>query len=291
MHPHLFRDLVVRDTDHVVPYTIGLQEHADYFVPHRHHFIEFSYVIRGEGTETVDGRVHPLRPGTFSLLLPSQVHTLHADADNPVSLYVGGIDPGSLPEPAPLMDDLARLLLHAPENLPAHVRFLDEEAVKMEILFREMLVHHSGQGAWDPLLFFARLFEALALFDQKRRIIPVSPSHPSASPERSDFRHIVHYIQTHVNEPLTLRFLAERFHRSDSSISAGFRRLMGGSCHDFLNDLRIRDACALLRSSSLSVTAVAMEVGFESYETFARVFRQRKGMTATSWRRMTMVSS
>ena len=104
-------------------------------------------------------------------------------------------------------------------------------------------------------------------------------------PTRGDFRQIVQYVRTHSNEPLSLRHLAGQFHRSEASISAGFKRLMGGSYLDFLHELRVRDACALLRASSLSVTEVAVEVGYESYETFARVFRQRKGMSATAWRK------
>ena len=44
-------------------------------------------------------------------------------------------------------------------------------------------------------------------------------------------------------------------------------------------------ACALLRASNLSITEVAVEVGYESYETFARAFRKRRGMSAASWRK------
>ena len=321
MIPHLFREVMIRDTDRAVPFTLCLQEHADYFVPHRHHYIEFSYVVRGAGTETVDGRVHPLLPGTFSLLLPSQVHTLHARPETPVSLYVGGFGLGSLSGLDSLTGGLERRLLLAPAELPSQVRFLGEDALRMEERFRDMLARYEGNGAWDSSLFLARLLEVLAVFDETRRagFLPVADPDKALretgaeagaklagaadrakiagavqagqaglvaqAAERSDFRHIVHYIQTHANEPISLRHLAQRFHRSESSISAGFQRLMGGSYLDFLHDLRIRDACALLRASSLSVTEVAVEVGYESYETFARVFRQRKGMPASAWRR------
>lgn len=286
MYPHLFRDLVVRDTDSIVPYTLGLQVHADYFVPHRHHFIEFSYVIQGEGTETVDGHVHPLRPGTFSLLLPSQVHTLHASADKPISLYVGGLDVGNLSHRIPLLDSVERMLLQAQDNLPSHVHFSGEEAASMEILFKEMAVHLQEQDGWAEAMFIARLTEALSRFDKARRPRNIALETPApAMPTRGDFRQIVQYVRTHSNEPLSLRHLAGQFHRSEASISAGFKRLMGGSYLDFLHELRVRDACALLRASSLSVTEVAVEVGYESYETFARVFRQRKGMSATAWRK------
>ena len=55
-------------------------------------------------------------------------------------------------------------------------------------------------------------------------------------------------------------------------------------CWDMLRH-KVSDACALLRASNLSITEVAVEVGYESYETFARAFRKRRGMSAASWRK------
>ncbi len=302
MHPELFREVTVRDTDRVVPYTLCLQTPADYFVPHRHNYIEFSYVIGGEGIEETDGQVHPLVPGTFSLLLPAQIHTLHARPEHPISFYVGGVSLDVLAALEPVAGNLESRLLEAPPELPSHVRFRDADAARVGQLFHEMLERVSGEDAWDRIRFLGRLLEVFALFDGQRRIgwpqavtrkplssgvaegtAPVCGS--PAVPQSSDFRHIVRYVRLHANEPISLRMLSERFHRSESSISAGFRRLTGGSYLDFLHDLRIREACALLRATSLSVTQVAVEVGFESYETFARVFRQRKGMSARAFRR------
>ena len=286
MFPYLFRDLVVRDTDHIVPYTLGLQEHADYFVPHRHHFIELSYVIRGEGTETVDGHVHALIPGTFSLLLPSQVHALHASSDKPVSLYVGGLDVGNLPHRIPLLESVEQMLLQAPATLPAHTVFRGGDAGQMNLLFQDMLSQLQRQDGWAEAMFIARLTEALYRFDMARRGQGTKKEIPEpVLPARGDFRQIVHYVRTHANESISLRHLSERFHRSEASISAGFKRLMGNSYLDYLHELRIRDACALLRASNLSITEVAVEVGYESYETFARAFRKRRGMSAASWRK------
>lgn len=304
MHPELFREVTVRGTDRVVPFTLCLQTPADYFVPHRHNYIEFSYVIRGEGTEEIDGRVHPLVPGTFSLLLPAQVHTLHARPDHPVSFYVGGVSLDVLAGLEPVAGNLEKRLLEAPQALASHVRFDDHEARQVEQLFREMLGLVDGGEDWDRVRFLFRLLEVFALFDGQRRrhLLHADPAAASseiapgsggrrgkaegAVQEPSDFRHIVRYVQQHANEPISLRVLSERFHRSESSISSGFRRLMGGSYLDFLHDLRIREACALLRATSLSVTQVAVEVGYESYETFARVFRQRKGLSARAFRRL-----
>ena len=287
MVPYLFRDLVIRDTDRIVPYTLGLQEHADYFVPHRHHFIEFSYVIRGEGTEAVDGHVHALRPGTFSLLLPSQVHTLHASASNPISLFVGGLDVGNLPTRIPLLESVEQMLLQAPAALPSHLRFTGEDAARMEALFRSMLSQLHNQDGWAEAMFIAGLTEALCLFDRARRAHETKKEIPEpVLPARGDFRQIVHYVRTHANESISLRHLAVRFHRSEASISAGFKRLMGGNYLEFVHEIRIRDACALLRASNLSITEVAMDVGYESYETFARAFRQRRGMSAGRWRKL-----
>jgi len=312
MFPHLFHELVARDTERVVPYTVDLHVDADYFVPHRHNYIEFSYVIRGNGTESVNGILHPLTPGTFSLLLPSQVHALHSDAANPITFYVGGISLEKVFGSDETGGGIERLLLNAAETLPAHVLFSGEAADAMTRIFREMHGFYGKQDPWNHYLFLARLLEALVLFDLERRRQSTGQGEesettsamsgdqtdadehtnggkPARNPRLSqqtgtDFRRIIHYVQTHCSEPLTLHMLSERFHASPASISAGFRRRMGVNFVDFQHELRIRNACALLKSSSLSIVDIAMETGFGSYESFARVFRKRKGMSAAAYR-------
>jgi len=55
------------------PLHISLNRLYHGFRPHRHDFLEFSYVIDGRGSESINDAKHQMLPGTFTFVLPYQV--------------------------------------------------------------------------------------------------------------------------------------------------------------------------------------------------------------------------
>ena len=59
---------------------------------------------------------------------------------------------------------------------------------------------------------------------------------------------------------------------------------MGCSPSEYLTELRLRRAATLLVSTNLSVSEIALEVGYLSLSHFSRVFRERFGKTPRAFR-------
>jgi AraC-like DNA-binding protein len=91
-------------------------------------------------------------------------------------------------------------------------------------------------------------------------------------------------------EPLMLSDLANVFAMSMSRISECIKETTGQTFVQYLNDLRIRHACSLLISTEMSVSEIAYEVGYGSYKTFSRLFRDQKGVVPTIYRKMKIAS-
>jgi len=75
--PYCFSELISEITSRKVPLHVAFQCNPKYYIPHRHNFIEFSYIVKGSGSELVNNKRHDLKPGTFSAILPYQVHSLN----------------------------------------------------------------------------------------------------------------------------------------------------------------------------------------------------------------------
>lgn len=99
---------------------------------------------------------------------------------------------------------------------------------------------------------------------------------------------IIHYIRLHYNEDLTLSRVAAEFHYSDSSLSELCKRQTGQGFTDILHEIRIFHACSLLVSSDSTITDICFEVGFNSSETFFRVFKRLKGLSPEKYRKNAM---
>jgi AraC-like DNA-binding protein len=82
----------------------------------------------------------------------------------------------------------------------------------------------------------------------------------------------------------TLQDMAGRVGLAPTYFAGIFVRELGIAPHRYLNEARINRARQLLAASDLSITAVAMEVGFGSGQHFARVFRQITGRTPRDYR-------
>ena len=67
-------------------------------------------------------------------------------------------------------------------------------------------------------------------------------------------------------------------------LSRLFRIYTGMKIGDYINRLRIDEACSLLVTEDISVLDVSMRVGFESLRTFNRTFFRFAGETPTSFR-------
>jgi AraC family L-rhamnose operon transcriptional activator RhaR len=63
------------------------------------------------------------------------------------------------------------------------------------------------------------------------------------------------------------------------SFSRLFRKTFGVNCRDYVMRLRIETACTLLEVPGASIADVAATAGFTDASYFARMFRNRMGMS------------
>ena len=105
------------------------------------------------------------------------------------------------------------------------------------------------------------------------------------SPKYSDaVLKAVEYIDGAYTEKITLENVAEHAHVYSTYISELFKKEMGVSLNDYINNLRVILACELLRSSNRSIGQIAEECGFSDQNYFTKVFKKFLNTTPSSYR-------
>lgn len=94
----------------------------------------------------------------------------------------------------------------------------------------------------------------------------------------------VHLLEDHFAEELSLREVAARLYVSPFHLHRLFRRALNLSPAQYLLRRRIEAAKTLLRESDLSITAIALNVGFKSPAHFSAVFRRETGSRPSAYR-------
>jgi len=97
-------------------------------------------------------------------------------------------------------------------------------------------------------------------------------------------RKAIDFIHEHYNEQVTLNEVAENIYVSTFYISRMFKKELGKSFIDYLNDVRIEKAKELLKDVKYKTYEVAELVGISDPHYFSKIFKKYSGMTPSEYK-------
>ena len=115
------------------------------------------------------------------------------------------------------------------------------------------------------------------------RLVYEQTHRPSKKESVSTYAAIAAYIDTHLEEDLSLDRLAQEFYLSKYYISHLFPDSVGLSVHQYITKKRLA-ACAAAIQSGEKSTEVCLTYGFGDYSSFYRAFQKEYGMSPSAYR-------
>ena len=232
---------------------------------HVHDDIELVYVQGGGGTAWCDGKKYELRPGTWFLTFPNQVHR-YTQAEQGV-YYVLILKPAALLRyRGVFMEGVPRAAAHSfPEGDDGLLTLL-------EMAFRE----YTRDGFSDVIAAYLT-----ALFG---KLLPCFAVEKSPFP-RENVQKILQFCAEHYREELTVGSVAENLGISRSCVSHIFSSRIGVNFCEYINGLRLTEAEILLGNGNYTATEVASLTGFSTIRTFNRAFRKKHGIPPSAYRK------
>lgn len=105
------------------------------------------------------------------------------------------------------------------------------------------------------------------------------------SSEQSDKRlnDVFNFVLNNYKNEITLSGISEIANLSEPAFCRYFKKRTRKTFFDFLNELRISEACKLLLNKDLSISEAAFEVGFNNISNFNRKFKSIIGLTPTEY--------
>ena len=92
------------------------------------------------------------------------------------------------------------------------------------------------------------------------------------------------YIQTHLEQDLSLDVLAERVGFSAFHFHRIFRETIGEAVKEYIRRLRIERGAYRLKISEQTILQIALDAGFKTHESFTRAFERQFGITPSEFR-------
>ncbi|RKN74187.1 AraC family transcriptional regulator [Paenibacillus ginsengarvi] len=265
-----------------LPFYISCHQIGMSYPMHYHDFAELSFVLDGSGTETINGCSHALKTGTMSLLLPHHIHELTSSQANPVKLYSCMFDMNIL-FGNPYEAYMNRWIHKIGSDLPSFHDFEGESLRTVSLLIEQLVQEYKESRIGRDAVLRGKLIEVVTYFLRGL----MDGKEQTHSPEQTQpvkAWSILRYIHLHYNEPISLSSVSAHFHLHPSYISRMFKEHTGKTVNDYMHELRIARAATLLMASEMSISDICLEVGYDNYRTFARVFREHHQMSPSDYR-------
>ncbi len=100
------------------------------------------------------------------------------------------------------------------------------------------------------------------------------------------FSTVYDYIDSHLNDDLTLEKVAKVACFSKYHFSRIFKEYSGVSFYDYVRKQKIKKAAELLLQPDLPIINIALQTGFANLTTFNRTFKEVNGCTPTAYRKL-----
>ncbi len=248
---------------------------------HAHQALELTWIERGEGVRIVGSRVEPFAAGDLVLIGPGLPHVWMSHGVPPEGAWATVLQlmPSTPLAALPEWRGIGALLQRAQRGLA------------VEGTLQSRIIDALGRMPDTPGL--GLLGEALStlsmLADADDVLRPLDPlplpvlQHDPGQQRRLDA--LLVWIRKHLHGTLSIEEAAAILHVSPGAFSRSFHRLAGKPFTDYVNDLRIAEACMLLRQHDRPIAEIAQRCGFATLSHFNRQFRMRVGTTPRAYRR------
>ncbi len=246
-------------------------------VPNYHDYLEVSYNCAGTGTYHVSNHLYPFAPGDLAIIGSNEIHCLRASAKVNLDLFSvffmpdvvcpRGVDALSWDLTRPFFDG-TRHVLKAVEY--DHARLL-KTMLEMRGLDQQKPTYYRLHLRH---LLYELLLQLLHHYDDRHLFALQPGSHTRREANTHRLNPVFSWVEDHYREHITLEQAARMASMSRNYFCRFFRNATGSSFVDYLNTFRINRAKELIKSSDLTTTQVASQVGYNNLGYFFRSFKR-----------------
>lgn len=245
------------------------------------------YIAKGSGKFIIKNTEHSVSAGSLVYLMSGTPYAIYPDGKENLRLICVNFDF--------LQDDTGDtpyIKLSTPSQFDPSLRteivnFTDFDALNSPIVLSNMIS------------VYAYLKSAIDEYEQRRdfwkiqlsnllsivfNLICRTLTNTHETKNSKKINKIIDYIHAHYNEELDNKKLAEIINYHPNYISQFIKKHTGVSLHQYLLNVRIRQAVLLLETTDLPISQIAAQVGFIDSSYFSQYFKKSTGHSPKEFR-------
>lgn len=246
---------------------------------HYHPEYELTLIVKGSGMRLVGDSYLPFQAGDLVLLGSEIPHTWESDANS--------------------HEDVAAVVIQFSEDFIAN--FMNSEAFYKI----KKLLQTSVRGLFFPNPLAMNIEQQMMTIATEKGVKQITAllnvlndlSFDNYEPLASAFylpknsrenetriNTVFNYIKQNASSTILLEQAAASVHLTTGAFCKFFKRMTGKTFSDYVNEIRIGNACNLMVHTDKTIAQIAIESGFENQTYFNRVFLKKKNCTPKQFR-------
>lgn len=255
----------------------------------RHDFWEMVYIDRGEVICTAEKREFILKGGELTFHKPNEFHAIRSDGDVAPNASIMTFECKS------------RAMRYFEGKI---IRLSAEERALLSMLFREGLSAYQMEDKRNPLIqrlekigdapfgssqMTKNLLEIFLISLHRNSDVLQKKARYQYKVNGVDIPHqakeILDLLERSVYERLTVRDIAERLGKSESTVKLLFSACKSGGIMRYYNQLKIEEAKKLIREGNYNFSQISEMLQFDTPQYFSTCFRRVVHMSPQEYKR------
>ncbi len=252
---------------------------------HWHDEMEIVYVESGEYEEFVDLERYHVKKGDIILINPCVLHSFRI-IDNKRTIFRSIIFNSSMLTSN--NTDACSIKYFTPflDNMYINPIVISSDFPNYELLQQSVKTLISIYDNKDEFFEIRIKSELYNLFYILFKYFLIPEEHESNMKDNTtrNIKTILDYIDSNYMRTITIDELASSVDLSKHYFMRFFKKYMGMTCIEYINDYRLNIATNLLLTTSMQITEVAASIGITNLSYFNRIFKKKYNMTPKEYR-------
>lgn len=254
---------------------------------HFHPHYQLFTVIEGTGTRFIGDSIQYFEPGDTVFLGPNLPHLWRSDKvyfENNPELKTHGIV-------LYFTEDFLGNAFFEKSEMSILKSFLEKScrglvwSGKTQRHIVEKLIELANIKGFKRILALLELLHLLSQSKDYQFITNESYTNLHKLSETERMQKVYEYVSKNFKESIKLGDIAEEVNMSEAAFCRYFKKRTNRSFVDFVNEIRIGNACKLLSQNTMNVSEICFESGFNTISNFNFYFKKIAGKTPTEYAR------
>ena len=253
-------DIIYENKTRLIEYFIDARLSS---LVHLHKELEIIYVRKGKFVAYADKNSYMLNEGDMFITFPNQIHyyrTLQS-GENIILIFSPDI--------------LYGISAEISKSVPDINCFCSSDDGAIKDIFDRI---YALDGEYKDIAVSGYLNVIMSRILPRLRLKTVNAENNSA------FYNIIDFCTHNFKDGITLDLVSEKLHLSKYYISRLINKRLKQNFNEYINNLRISEACNLLRETDEKIADISEDVGFGTIRSFNRAFKLVIGSSPAEYR-------